>query len=346
MLKQVNLHTHIGYGGVTADSFREEMEKIEGDFKMDISCLGGSVIHGLQMYAAADERSKVDTITPHINSIAASFGHMMSLSGSVLPTIVDYGIVLVHKPRIGDDTEGQDKYEKNMLETMYSSALTAMSKKSGVSLERLDELMSANEGEGTWMTAAELYAEGLCQEPIETEIVNKAGMTATLKDAYMMASHKSIPKPKIEMADNKETVELAVHEEVKLALENSLKANVTLKQENDELKAVIQEAHENKVKDFVKENKEVKGYTDEDEEKFVKLGLIDFDLIKSVIGRLPVFQAAPPTPEINKEDKGVPAMSYDEMRKADPRGLQKIAEEQPEVFQKMLDKHLAELNKS
>ena len=340
----LKINSHIGRGGIEAETFAPKIQQLTGDARLDISSPGGSLLDGLMIFSEIDNKSKEVKIQPRINGLAASMGHMLSLSGSELPEVVDYAAILLHKPRIGDDVEGADAYQVNMLKTLMNSAVTAMSAKSGIDRAELEELMSANDGEGTWLTANEAYELGLTKEPIKTEEVDKGAKMESLKEAYFQTLPEVVfqLKPKIEMSDKANEVSMAAFDELKMKLEDSNKALEAANKKAESLEAVVTEMKTAEAEKVVLKAIEDGKLKEESKDKWVQLGLNDLDLVKEAFAGMSTTKEAPKM-EIEDAPKMEVTESYDELRKNNPAKLKQIAENTPELFAKMVSEHKAKI---
>ena len=167
---------------VTGDAEALNAQLSTGATGLDISSPGGNLMEALTMF---DSISKSD-VAVTITGVAASAAHMLSLAGKALPKIVDFGAVLIHRPRFGNDTKGKDNFQKQTLSKLFNSAVVAMSKKTGLDRGIIEGYMNANNGEGTWFSAEELVGAGMASEVIETEEADKGAKMEALKNEVVM----------------------------------------------------------------------------------------------------------------------------------------------------------------
>ena len=348
MATVLKIDKHIGFGGIEYEAFKEQLNMIEGDVTPEIKSPGGSMFDGLQIFSELNDRSKKDRVKPIIKGLAASMGHMLSLSGSELPDIVDFGLALVHKPRIGGDTEGQDTFESNMLTTFYDSALTAMSAKSGVSRDRLEELMGANDGEGTWLTAEELKKEGLVAEIIPTEEVNKNAKMESLKEAYMS---ENLYKVKMSMQNNQDTKEVSMAAFTELQGKNealnkqvvSLEAEKEtflseaegLRAENAELRTNLESIKMNEATDFLDGK-----VSDSQKDKWVALYLQDPEFVTEHFAEVKVKKEGVKVIEgAEMKQTGDKNYNFEYLTKNKPAELKSILKDNPEEYARLFNEH-------
>ena len=343
----IKIDSHIGPGGVNFSAFNKSLNDTAGDLELDIMSPGGSMFDGLQMFAAADNRSKTDKVQPIIKGLAASMGHMMSLSGSELPKVVDYSAILLHKPRLGNDTEGADGYDRKLLSTMMTSAVTAMAAKSGKTVQELEALMSANDGEGTWLTADELVSHGLAQgPPIATKEVNKAAKMEQLKSVYMGLQKKDLLNKSDKMSE-KQVAEMTVKME---GLTMELKASkdeltkVTAEKEAANLKVEALETtvltmKTDKITSVVMAAKDAGKCQEKSVEKLIQLGLQDEELLLDVLEVSTINKEAPDM-KLDQSKKDEPTLTLKEMEAQNPAELARIAKDDKKLYAKMVTDNL------
>ena len=173
----------IGGSGVNGAGFVDELHHVtsnNAETEILINSGGGAMVDGYSMFHATSELAKTNNIKIKITGLAASMAQLYSLSGTGLPDIVDYGMLLIHKPRIGGNPNPKNKFLAEGIEVFFQSALNAISGKTGIDKDTLLELMSANNGEGTWLSATEAHLLGLTNEPIKTEKAQR--ITAGIED--------------------------------------------------------------------------------------------------------------------------------------------------------------------
>ena len=334
-----------GERGMNFVDFEATLNATKGDLDLNIVSPGGSMIEGLQMFSALHAKSSEVDIQPNITGLAASMGHMLSLSGSKLPTVVDYAAILMHKPSFNGAT-AQSDYETKYLDTLMNSALVAMSQKSGVSMGVINDLMSANEGQGTWMTADELIDMGLAQGPaIVTPTVNKVAKMQQLKEAYMsLPNLKPNFKPKpINMDQTEKELKMEVElKDVQLKLTNAQNAHEAAELKATALEAEVLEMKSSEIRGIVMTAKDAGKIKDEAVERWVELGLKDKSLLTDTLEGLSTSVKAPKM-ELDTKKNEEPVMGFKEMGLKDPAKLESIRLENPTLFSDMVKTHLKEI---
>lgn len=149
----------IGEGAITGEQVSREIYSLCEAGKSTINILinssGGEVFHGYAIHSTILEckkqyNCKIDTIN---GGIAASIAGCFFQAGS-RRIMYDYSKLMIHNPFSSDGS-----IDKGLL-AIRESLITLISKRSGLSEKRVDELMS----EESWITAEDCLRMGLCDE--------------------------------------------------------------------------------------------------------------------------------------------------------------------------------------
>lgn len=140
---------------VTPEMFREELFASDRDIVVWINSPGGDVIAGVQIYNMLLEYP--DHVTVKIDGIAASAASVIAMTGDTI--YMSPVSMMIHKPMtvaIGDHVEMEKA--KEMLASFKESIINAYEKKTGLSRQRLSELMDAE----TWMDVGKAMELDFC----------------------------------------------------------------------------------------------------------------------------------------------------------------------------------------
>lgn len=141
---------------VTPEMFREELFASDRDIVVWINSPGGDVIAGAQIYNMLVEYP--DHVTIKIDGIAASAASVIAMAGDTI-YMSPVSMMMIHNPMtvaIGDHVEMEKA--KEMLASFKESIINAYEKKTGLSRQRLSELMDAE----TWMDVGKAMELGFC----------------------------------------------------------------------------------------------------------------------------------------------------------------------------------------
>lgn len=140
---------------VTPEMFREELFASDRDIVVWINSPGGDVIAGAQIYNVLLEYP--DHVTVKIDGIAASAASVIAMIGDTI--YMSPVSMMIHNPMtvaIGDHVEMEKA--KEMLASFKESIINAYEKKTGLSRQRLSELMDAE----TWMDVGKAMELDFC----------------------------------------------------------------------------------------------------------------------------------------------------------------------------------------
>lgn len=348
----------IGKGGIEGKTFVSELRHIassNNEVNVNIASGGGSMTDGYLMFEELDTLSKTKNVNIKITGLAASMAQLISLSGTGLPDIVDYGMLLIHKPRIGGNPNPKNKFLSEGIEVFFQSALTAISAKTGIDKTILLGLMAANNGEGTWLTADAAYQLGLTNDPIKTEPSHRiaAGITegVSLQSFYMGLMSPDEDELVISKTDkyNMEKVLVELGLALDSAEDKAMEMVVSLKadKEKAELKAETLEARVTeqdeviasfeaaKIESFIDSKIESKQIKLEDKSKWLKRATDNFDMVSEVLNDLPSPTVVADITEVIEAKATEVIESFRDLEKSNPTKLKQIEKENPELYAKM-----------
>lgn len=147
---------------VTPEMFREELFASDRDIVVWINSPGGDVIAGAQIYNMLLEYP--EHVTVKIDGIAASAASVIAMAGDTI-YMSPVSMMMIHNPMtvaIGDHVEMEKA--KEMLASFKESIINAYEKKTGLSRQRLSELMDAE----TWMDVGKAMELGFCDSVLTT----------------------------------------------------------------------------------------------------------------------------------------------------------------------------------
>lgn len=194
---EVRIYDEIGFWGVTAREFVEELNDLDVKaIDLRLNTPGGSVFDGNAIYNAL-KRHPAD-ITVHIDGLAASMGSIIALAGDHV-NMAQNGLYMVHNPwtlAIGDSRELRDTAD--VLDKLRGGMISTYSAKTGKDAEEVTAIMDAE----TWYSADEALEAGFIDEITQTA----DGAAAKMKAA--VAKFKNAPEIE-EEADEASDIEKA-----------------------------------------------------------------------------------------------------------------------------------------
>lgn len=78
---QVRIYDEIGYFGVTAQDFLDDLATVDGPIDLHLNTPGGEVFDGIAIYSAIKQRGGVNVI---VDSLAASIGSVIAMGGETV----------------------------------------------------------------------------------------------------------------------------------------------------------------------------------------------------------------------------------------------------------------------
>lgn len=159
---EVYIYDFIGYYGVEAKAFIDELNALEVDaIDLRLNTPGGSVFEGNAIYNAL-KRHKAK-ITTYIDGLAASMGSIIALAGDRV-IMADNAMYMIHNPwTIGSGDARELRKTADTLDKLRNAMLNDYQKKTGIAEEELITMLD----EETWLTASECIDKGFADETIE-----------------------------------------------------------------------------------------------------------------------------------------------------------------------------------
>ena len=356
---ELRIFENIGGSGVNGAAFVDELHHVTSsneETEILINSGGGSMVDGYSMFHATSELAKTNNIKIKITGLAASMAQLFSLAGTGLPDIVDYGMLLIHKPRIGGNPNPKDKFLAEGIEVFFQSALTAISAKTGIDKDILLDLMSANNGEGTWLSAEAAHTLGLTNEPIKTEKAQR--IAAGIEDEVNLQSfYMGMVDPTVKQVNNKTNkynmekvlVELGLDLEAKEDVAFDMVVSLKADKEKAELKAETLEARVTeqgeviasfeaaKIESFIDSKIESKQIKAEDKAKWLERATENFGMVSEVLNDLPSPTVVADITKVISNEVAEVVESFRDLEKSNPAKLKEIKNNNPELYAKMYD---------
>jgi ATP-dependent protease ClpP protease subunit len=360
---EMRIFESIGANGISGSGFVDELHHVtsnNNETTILVNSGGGSMVDGYSMFHATSELSKTNNIKIKITGLAASMAQLFSLAGTGLPDIVDYGMLLIHKPRIGGNPNPKNKFLAEGIEVFFDSALNAISGKTGIDKQTLLDLMAANNGEGTWLSAENAFLLGLTNKPIKTELADRptniVENSVDLQSFYMGMVNPDDDEDKLVISKTdkynmeKVLVELGLDLEAKEDVAFDMVVSLKADKEKAELKAETLEARVTeqdeviasfeaaKIEAFIDSKIESKQIKLEDKSKWLTRATDNFDMVSEVLNDLPSPTVVADITKIISDKKEVEVVaSFRELEKNDPKKLKEIKTNNIELYNKMYD---------
>lgn len=163
---EIYIYDEIGFFGVDAQQFSQDLKAMSGDVLVRINSPGGSVFDGMAIAQAIRERKdRTDTV---VDGLAASAASYIALAGNEV-RITEGAFLMIHEPWSLVIGSAEDmRKEADLLDKVNGQIAGFYAKRTGKPLDEIKEVMAAE----TWFTGPEALDFGLVdkvdgQEPAQ-----------------------------------------------------------------------------------------------------------------------------------------------------------------------------------
>lgn len=174
---EIVLYDEIGYWGVTAEQFREELQGMNArTIHLRINSPGGSVFEALAMFNCLKEHPA--RVVAHVDGLAASAATVVALGGDEL-RMASNAFFMIHDPwllTVGNAE--QLRKDADLLDKIGGSIVDTYRTKTGAAAEVVKAWMEAE----TWFTAEEAQEAGFADAIEHQEEEDLAAAAAALFD--------------------------------------------------------------------------------------------------------------------------------------------------------------------
>ena len=181
------------FGRITEESagrFSEAFDFLENIVRPSlirvlINSEGGSVLHGMTVYAAIQNASVPTECV--IEGMAASMGSVIWAAGDK-SFMRDYGILMIHNPFLPDENDAE---QSDLVKAFTTQIETIYRKRFGLSREKVRAIMDGAAGQdGTFFDAAAAVKAGIIPESIFDPVrPMTAGIAAEMAEAAVGGEH-------------------------------------------------------------------------------------------------------------------------------------------------------------
>lgn len=327
--------------GISGELFAYEMQYLQtqcSKINVRINSIGGSVLDGYSIISSIlNATIPVDT---YIDGLAASISGVIAVAGKKC-YMMDYGTLMMHNPSGGND--------KAVTALVKETLVMILSNRTAKTPEEIDTMMNAE----TWLSSNEALSMGLVDEIVSSGKKLKMQKTDSLYNMALV--YNKLINPKTQQmekvtnflklkneASEDEIVSAIEQKDTEMASKDaeiaSLNERIAKYEEAEKAAkdAAIQDM-KNKatllVKNAVKEGK----IEAEKETEMVELAISNFSLVENMIGKINNIKNAvkPFNIENTKKETEKSEWTIRDWEKKDPKGLEKIKNETPEVYQTM-----------
>lgn len=215
---KVKIHGVIGGDwfeeGVTAEQVEADLEEIATikaeTIKVDLSSLGGSVLHGMKIYNLLKENQA--NIEINVTGWTASMGTVIAMAADKGKLkMVDNNHFLVHEARTYTaGTKAQLEADAKFLDNINNDIADIYAGRTGLSKEEALSLMGVNGGEGEFWNAEETLEKGFIDSTYKPE----NGASASINEDQLKAFKINAKINNMNNEENKDVVVDAVENPV------------------------------------------------------------------------------------------------------------------------------------
>lgn len=194
---EISIHDEIGFWGVTAKDFINDLKKIDGkNITLSINSPGGSVFDALAIFNALRNSGK--QITVRVMGIAASAASYIAMAGDKI-VMPENTFMMVHNPIGGICGNAEEMREMaDILDKVGASLTATYVKRTGKPQEEVEALLAAE----SYLTAQECLDLGLADEIEPTLKISASFETDRLpeniKAVFVAAQTAQDPEPEDE----------------------------------------------------------------------------------------------------------------------------------------------------
>lgn len=332
--------------GIDGASFAHEMQYLQdraASIKVSINSIGGTILDGYSiMSSILDSKVKVTT---SIDGLAASIAGVIAMTGSNVE-MKDFGTLMMHNPSGGSD--------KEVLSLMKASLVTVFKNRTNLSEDQVAQLMNSE----TWMNAEQAMENGMIDKIITSGKKVKTQHAKNLDDLVLIYNKLNTKPKNMESITNKLGIDSGSTEkdvvnsisELQATNSSQLSEIEAKEQEIQELKDAAALVETEKVAaaeaaKLTRATEMVNSFGDkvkaEDKEATIKLAVSDFDSVKNLLEMSAGKKATKIIDHAGKKisrQEETPDLTLREMEKAEPKELENIRNNQPEVYASMYKK--------
>lgn len=330
--------------GIDGNIFAYEMQYLQDNcskINVRINSIGGSVLDGYSIVSAI-LNSKVPCNT-YIDGLAASIAGVIAMAGKKC-YMADYGTLMLHNPSGGND--------QSVLNLVKDTLVTILSNRTKCTAEEVSKMMDVE----TWLGANEAINMGLVDEIVSSNKKIKISKSESLSNMVLIYNKLITNKPNMEKITNVLKLSNEANEEaIVAAIEEKDSKNAELETENAELKERLQKFEddakakaeaeakelETKAIELVENAIKEKKIAENEKDATIEMAKNNFEFVANMISKIKNVTEAVKVfdvKDIVKDDKKA-NWNIRDFEKNDPKGLEKIKNENPELYKQMYNEY-------
>lgn len=329
--------------GISGSAFAYEMQYLQDKckkIKVRINSIGGNVLDGYSIVSAMlNSTVPCDT---YIDGLAASISGVIAMAGQKC-YMADYGTMMLHNPSGGND--------EAVLSLVKQTLVTILSKRTKLDEGTVNKMMD----EETWLDANQCMEMGLVDVIVKCDKKIKMS-TNSLKEMALIYNKLINKKPNMEKITNVLNLSNEATEvEIVAAIEDKDTRNAELLSENEMLKARLKEIEdaelakkeaeakelETKSIELVENAVKAKKIDESEKDSTIALAIANYAAVENMLNKInnvkdavKVFDAK----NVSNNKDSRENWTIRDWEKKDPKGLEVIKNETPEIFTEMYNK--------
>lgn len=330
--------------GISGTLFANEMQYLQDKckkIKVRINSIGGSVLDGYSIVSAI-LNSQVPCET-YIDGLAASIAGVIAMAGKKC-YMADYGTLMLHNPSGGND--------EAVLALVKQTLVTIFNKRSNLDEDTINKMMDVE----TWLDANQALNMGLVDEIVSSNKKVRISKSESLSNMALIYNKIINKKPNMEKVTNllklsneaDEAAIVAAIEEKDNVNAELLAENEALKNKVAEFEAKEKEAKEKeeaeklaKATELVNKAIEEKKIDESEKDATISLALSNYSLVENMFNKIGNVVVSQKPFDVKKveNNNGRENWTIRDWEKKDAKGLAKLKNETPEIYNEMYNKY-------
>lgn len=309
--------------------------------ELHIHCPGGDVFEGNVIYNAILQSKK--PVDVYIDGMAASMASIVMLAGRKI-YMAENAFVMIHSPyTFASGTSDDLEKSVHLLRSMEEAFVAAYCKRTGKEAEAVREWMKGD----NWFTAKEALAEKLIDGIVGTsnveiavpeDEIRKTKAESVIKQFSAFTKNNYKPKNKNKMDKQSLIDKFGLQGVTAQSSDAEIEAAIDMKINAGERQ--VAEMKKQQVKDAVTAAIAAKKITEHQRETYEAVGEKNgLEVLAKVFEGIRITQ--PITAQLNENGKTAEASregwDWEKWQQEDPRGLELLAEKEPETFKSLYD---------
>lgn len=330
--------------GIDGNMFAYEMQYLQDKVErinVRINSIGGSVLDGYSIISAI-LNSKVPCNT-YIDGLAASISGVIAMAGKKC-YMADYGTLMLHNPSGGND--------KEVLDLVKNTLVTIFKNRTKLDEDTINKMMDVE----TWLGADEALNMGLVDEIVSSNKKIRISKSESLSNMVLIYNKLITNKPNMEKITNVLKLSNEANEEaIVAAIEEKDSKNAELEAENVELKERLQKFEddakakaeaeakelETKAIELVENAIKEKKIAETEKDATIEMAKNNFEFVANMISKIKNVTDAVKVFDVKDvvENDERASWTIRDWEKKDAKGLEKIKNETPEVYNAMFNEY-------